>query len=182
MATVILTDLDGTPTGVADAIEAHSGEGRLHRAFSVYVFRKQGRELLIQQRSTHKRLWPLVWANTCCSHPRPGEDAVAAGQRRLREECGMSSNLAVHSSFVYRAEDPHGRGVEHEHVTILIGQVDEATTCAANALEIADWKWVPLQELRQDMQQQPDRYAPWFHIGMETIGWRGPQQANSPCT
>ena len=171
MATVILTDASGAPTGVADAAEVHSGEGRLHKAFSVYIFRKGGREILIQQRSRYKRLWPLVWANTCCSHPREGENVVAAGQRRLREECGFTTTLVEHSSFVYRAEDPAGRGVEHEHVTILVGQVEDATTCTAEAKEIADWKWVPLEELRKDMDQQPEKYAPWFHLGLEQLGW-----------
>ncbi|MBI3467681.1 MAG: isopentenyl-diphosphate Delta-isomerase [Planctomycetes bacterium] len=177
MATVILTDSNGVATGVADAVDAHSGEGRLHKAFSVYVFRNGGQELLIQQRSRHKRLWPLVWANTCCSHPREGEDVVAAGQRRLKDECGFTSTLIEHGSFVYRAEDPSGRGVEHEHVTILIGQADEEATCRANAMEIADWRWVPLEELRKDMQRRPQEYAPWFHLGMERIGWDRSQAA-----
>ena len=171
MAMVILTDSNGTPTGVADAVEVHSGEGRLHKAFSVYVFRKGGREILIQQRSRHKRLWPLVWANTCCSHPRDGENVVAAGQRRLREECGFTTTLVEHSSFVCRAQDPNGRGIEHEHVTILVGQVEDATICTVNAEEIADWNWVPLEELREDMVRHPERYAPWFHLGMDHLGW-----------
>src|SRR4029077_7014586 len=87
---VVLCDAAGRPHGTAEIVAAHSGEGQLHLAFSVFVFTPDRRSLLIQQRSREKRLWPLAWANTCCSHPRPGETAVEAGQRRLGEEMGFT--------------------------------------------------------------------------------------------
>ncbi|CAN0859638.1 Isopentenyl-diphosphate Delta-isomerase II [Linum grandiflorum] len=40
----------------------------LHRAFSVFLFNSKY-ELLLQQRSATKVTFPLVWTNTCCSHP-----------------------------------------------------------------------------------------------------------------
>lgn len=42
--------------------------GRLHRAFSVFLFDDNGR-LLLQQRAKSKLTFPSVWTNTCCSHP-----------------------------------------------------------------------------------------------------------------
>jgi isopentenyl-diphosphate delta-isomerase len=171
MATVILTDEQGTPAGLADLVAAHSGEGLLHKAFSVYVFRNRFSELLIQQRSLHKLLWPLYWANTCCSHPRAGDNIRTAGERRLQEECGFTCRLREHSSFVYRAVDPERRGVEHENVTILLGEVDHDTACLPNPQEIAAFQWISLAALRTDMEQHPQKYAPWFRLGMERIGW-----------
>lgn len=174
MKQVVLVNESGEATGIADAIAVHSGDGLLHRAFSVYVFRRGGRELLIQQRSRHKMLWPLVWANTCCSHPLPDETAIAAGQRRLREECGFTCPLREAGSFVYRAVDPAGRGVEHEHVTILVGELAADVPIKPNSNEAANCFGVLLEGLKQKMQSNPSEFAPWFHLGMEQLGWEMP--------
>jgi isopentenyl-diphosphate Delta-isomerase len=161
---VILCDESGHPTGAADMLAAHRGEGLLHLAFSVYVFSPDRRTLLIQQRSSEKMLWPLVWANTCCSHPRADEEPLQAGTRRLREEMGISCELRLGPAFVYRAVDPRGHGVEHEYDVILTGAYDADPT--PDPHEVADWKWVEVDELERQMKTQPRLFAPWFHLGL----------------
>lgn len=168
MKTVILVDAHGMSQGTAELREAHTGEGMLHKAFSVYVFRGSGRELLMQQRSGGKMLWPGFWANTCCSHPRHGEDINKAAQRRLQEELGFTCALRECGSYVYRAEDPD-RGVEHEHVTIFIGELTEDAVPKANPEEIAQWKWIPIEELKRSINEKPDLYAPWFPLGLRKV-------------
>jgi isopentenyl-diphosphate delta-isomerase len=164
---VILCDATGRPTGKADLVAAHSGEGQLHLAFSVYVFSPDLRSVLLQQRSAVKRLWPLAWANTCCSHPREGESATEAGKRRLSEEMGITCDLEAGPAFVYRADDPAGRGVEHEYDMLLVG-----TTSAdpvPNPAEVKTWKWITMQDLRRDMNERPADYAPWLHQGLPLV-------------
>jgi isopentenyl-diphosphate delta-isomerase len=164
---VILCDAAGRPTGKADIIAAHSGEGTLHLAFSVYVFSPDRRSLLLQQRSAEKRLWPLAWANTCCSHPREGESAADAGQRRLREEMGLTCDLEHGPAFVYRAEEPAGRGVEHEYDMLLIGMTSAEPV--ADPAEVNAWKWITLEDLRRHMSERPADYAPWLHQGLPHV-------------
>lgn len=164
---VILCDTAGTPGGAAEIITAHTGEGQLHLAFSVYVFTSDRRRLLIQQRSARKMLWPLIWANTCCSHPREGEGYESAARRRLLEEMGIDCELVQGPAFVYRALDPAGRGVEHEYDACYVGIYDGDPT--PNPDEVADWKWVEVEELERDMAQQPERYAPWLHLGLPKV-------------
>jgi isopentenyl-diphosphate Delta-isomerase len=166
-AQVILCDESGRPQGTADLLAAHTGSGRLHLAFSVYLFTPDRSSLLLQQRSAAKMLWPLVWANTCCSHPRVGESAVDAGRRRLREEMGIDAELAEGPTFVYRAEDPAGRGVEHEYDMILLGTF--AGEPVANPAEVAAWRWVNVEQLRAEMRQRPTEFAPWLHLGLPKI-------------
>lgn len=167
--TVTLVNEDNQPLGMADLMEAHTGKGLLHRAFSVYVFNPDRSRILIQQRSKEKMLWPLIWANTCCSHPFENEEAIAAGQRRLQEELGFSVPLLPKGVFVYRAEDPSGRGVEHEHVTILVGYAPDDLHVKPHRDEIAEWKWIELTALQVDMAKNPHRYAPWFHQGLDIL-------------
>jgi isopentenyl-diphosphate delta-isomerase len=161
---VILCDESGQPQGNCDLLAAHTGAGRLHLAFSVYLFSPDRRSLLIQQRSAAKMLWPLVWANTCCSHPREGEAPLAAGRRRLGEELGIDAELTLGPAFVYRAEDPAGRGVEHEYDVILRGTF--AGEPVPNPAEVAAWRWVDVERLRAEMCERPAHFAPWLHKGL----------------
>jgi isopentenyl-diphosphate Delta-isomerase len=164
---VILCDETGRPLGSADLHAAHSGQGQLHLAFSVYVFRPDFRALLIQQRSSAKRLWPLIWANTCCSHLREGEYLLEAGQRRLREEMGLNCELSAGPEFAYRAEDPLGRGVEHEFDQILIGT--SSWDPSPDSDEVAAWQWIEFADLQCRMHEHPEQFAPWFHLGLPLL-------------
>ena len=68
---LILVDTQDHELGYCSKAQCHDGDGVLHRAFSLFVFDRRGR-VLLQQRSAQKRLWPLYWSNSCCSHPRRG--------------------------------------------------------------------------------------------------------------
>lgn len=169
MNDVLLCDENGTVTGVKDRTEAHRGTGVLHRAFSVFVFRHNGTELLIQKRSKEKPLFPLIWANSCCSHLREGEEIVTAGEQRLREELGFACPLTKGHSFVYRAEDPDKRGTEYEYDTLLVGHLTNDPPLSPDPKEVADWKWVTLTKLRDDMGHDPKQFAPWFILGLAMV-------------
>ncbi len=168
MASLILVDEHNVPRGSVTREVAHASPGMLHRAFSIYIFRKSGNEILIQRRSAGK-LFAGLWANTCCSHPREGEEIVTVAPRRLEEELGFTCPLKILGKFTYQAEDPQGKGAEHEHVTILGGDIENDVTIKANPEEVAEWKWIAVIELQKDMEKNPDHYAPWFHIGLKNI-------------
>jgi isopentenyl-diphosphate delta-isomerase len=167
--TVTLTDETGADLGRTDIIEAHTGSGKLHLAFSVYVFNSDKTKILIQRRSSEKMLWPMFWANTCCSHPFENETAEAAGMRRMKEELGVHCELRHGPSYTYRAEDPAGRGVEHEYVTTLMGTLDEKTSLKPDPKEVAEWKWISVGALLQEFRKNADAYAPWFKLGIPYV-------------
>jgi isopentenyl-diphosphate delta-isomerase len=160
---VVICDEDGRAVRTGGLLEVHQGEGLLHKAFSAFVFRNAGTELLIQQRSHRKALFPSLWANTCCSHPFPGDEPlVAAAERRLREEMGFSVNLREAGAFVYRAKDPGGDLCEYEHDTVVVGSADGMVAVRHDRAEIADWRWVTIAELRCDLRDHAQKYAPWL--------------------
>ena len=70
---------------------------------------------------------------------------------------------------MYRAKDPHGRGVEYEHDTILVGDIDKNTEVSPDPTEIAQVKWIKLKRLKKEMRKHPDEYAPWFHEALSRI-------------
>jgi isopentenyl-diphosphate delta-isomerase len=161
---VIVCDRDGNPIRTGNLLEVHQGTGVLHKAFSVFVFRKAGTELLIQQRSRHKRLFPLRWANTCCSHASPaGRRRLAkAARRRLQEELGFSVALREAGAFVYRAKDPDSELVEYEHDTVLIGAARDGISVKPDPAEVADWRWMSVSHLQRDLRDDSAKYAPWL--------------------
>lgn len=162
---VILVDEHDSPVGVATKLAAHRGKGLLHRAFSVFVFDRRGR-LLIQKRAGSKYHFAGVWANTCCSHPRPGESVMDAAHRRLVEEMGFDCSLSDLFSFVYRAVSPNGL-VEHEFDHILTGRFNGSAK--PDLAEVAEWKWMTTARLLRDMERNPSEFAPWFKASAPTV-------------
>jgi isopentenyl-diphosphate delta-isomerase len=159
---VILVDKQDNPIGLMPKMEAHE-KGVLHRAFSVFILNNAG-DLMLQQRALHKYHSPGLWTNTCCSHQRDGESNIAAGQRRLYEEMGFVTPLREVTSFIYKAPFDNGL-TEHELDHIMIGQYNDEPII--NPDEVADWKWMPIDAVRDDINQHPQNYTVWFIIIFE---------------
>lgn len=159
MENVILVNEDDQEIGLMEKMEAHK-KGLLHRAFSVFVF-NQHKELLLQRRAISKYHSGGLWSNTCCSHPRSGENEVAAGERRLQEELGFTVPLTSVFSFIYRAELDNDL-IEHELDHVLIGRSD--ATPLPNPEEVDDWKYISLEDLEADIKAHPENYTVWFKV------------------
>ena len=159
---VILVNEKDEPIGLMGKMEAHE-KGLLHRAFSVFVFNSK-QEVLLQQRAACKYHSPNLWTNTCCSHPRAGETNQQAGERRPQEEMGLQVPLQEVFSFIYKAPFDNGL-TEHEYDHVLIGYSDAQPQI--NPEEVASWKWLSLEAIKEDILQAPERYTAWFKIIFE---------------
>lgn len=159
---VILVNEKDEKIGLMPKQEAHE-KGLLHRAFSVFIFNDKN-ELMLQQRALHKYHTPGLWANSCCSHQRDGESNLDAGKRRLQEEMGFVSDLEERTSFIYKAEFDNGL-TEHEFDHILVGEFNGVPNI--NPEEVASWKWMSLDDVKNDMSAKPEIYTPWFKIIFE---------------
>ncbi|MDB6096713.1 MAG: isopentenyl-diphosphate delta-isomerase [Francisellaceae bacterium] len=167
---VILVDEQDNPIGVQEKIKAHE-LAQLHRAFSVFIFRKVQNiiELLLQCRHKDKYHCPNLWTNTCCSHPRVGETVLAGATRRLKEEMGIETVLHPVGTFHYKAVFDNGL-TEHEFDHVLIGGVKPQLPIEINPLEVQEYAWIPIDELRERFKNEPHLYTPWFIKAFE-IAW-----------
>tara|TARA_B110000091_G_scaffold105168_1_gene114201 strand:+ start:57 stop:605 length:549 start_codon:yes stop_codon:yes gene_type:complete len=156
---VILVDENDNQIGLMPKMEAHE-KAVLHRAFSVFVFNKNG-ELMLQQRAAHKYHSPLLWTNTCCSHQRDGETNLEAGTRRLQEEMGFTTNLKEVFSFIYKAPFDNGL-TEHELDHVMVGTFEKKP--AINAEEVQNYKWMSLENVKKDIETNSEIYTAWFKI------------------
>lgn len=156
---VILVDKQDNPIGLMEKMEAHR-KALLHRAFSVFIFNDKG-ELMLQQRAEEKYHSPLLWTNTCCSHQRDKEMNIEAGKRRLQEEMGFVCELKNVFSFVYKAPFDNGL-TEHEFDHVMVGFYNKYPKI--NKKEVKDFRWMLLEDVKEDIQQNPQEYTEWFKI------------------
>ncbi|MDR2224249.1 MAG: isopentenyl-diphosphate Delta-isomerase [Flavobacteriaceae bacterium] len=156
---VILVNESDEQIGVMEKIEAHE-KALLHRAFSVFIL-NENNEVMLQQRASEKYHSPLLWTNTCCSHQRVGESNVEAGRRRLQEEMGFDVSLEDVFSFIYKAPFDNGL-TEHEFDHVMIGYYNDEPNI--NKEEVEAWKWMSIEGIKEDMENQPALYTEWFKI------------------
>ena len=162
---LILVDKNDTVLGYKSKVECHEGNGILHRAFSVFIFNSKN-QLLLQKRSDQKLLWPLYWSNSCCSHPRQGEDYNTAIHRRLKEELGIETELKYLFKFQYQVAF-QDTGSENELCSVYIGRSNDPIIVNKN--EIAEWKFVDIDEMESEMEDNPEHFTPWFKLEWEGI-------------
>jgi isopentenyl-diphosphate Delta-isomerase len=164
MEKVILVDENDQEIGVMDKMEAHL-QGLLHRAFSILIFNDKG-QLLLQKRAQSKYHSGGLWTNTCCSHPIPNEPIETTVKRRLVEEMGLECTPRFFYKFIYRAELDSNM-IEHELDYVFTAFCGGEPTL--NPEEAEDWKYIDLEELKEDINQNPEKYTFWFRLIMEQL-------------
>lgn len=155
---LILVDEDDKILGYESKARCHDGAGLRHRAFSVFLFNPKG-QVLIHKRAKEKRLWGDYWSNSCCSHPRRGEQMEEAAKRRVKEELGAESAPKELYKFEYQASFGEA-GSEWELCSVLIGGCDGSLQ--VDPAEVADYEWMTLEEVDALVEKQSRPLTPWF--------------------
>jgi isopentenyl-diphosphate delta-isomerase len=166
---VTLVNQQDQVIGEMDKVEAHRGDGKLHRAISVFLFRERNgkKELLIQQRSLKKIVGANQWANTCCGNVRPTENYADCAHRRLREELGISGVLLEEThklQYQVRCNDEFS---ENEIDQVYVGPFNGASEL--NPDEVQAVAWVSWEQIVQSEWRERQNYdfAPWFKIMLQ---------------
>ena len=169
---LVLVNAADEALGTLAKSACHDGDGILHRAFSLFVFNADG-DTLLQRRHASKRLWPGFWANSCCSHPRHGEDMTAAVERRAWDELGLRVQPKFLFKFQYRASFAHF-GTEFELCWVFVSQ--NGGEPRVNTAEVAEWRWVKPDDLDREIDDSPERFTPWLKLE-----WRRLRQEHGHC-
>lgn len=156
MSKIILVDKNDRKIGVAEKLRVHQ-EGKLHRAFSIFIFNSKG-EMLIQKRAKNKYHSGGLWTNACCSHPGPGKNLKQEAEKRLKEEMGINAKLDEVFSFTYKAN--FGDLTEYEIDRVFFGNFDASPKI--NKEEAEGWKWLKPDDLKKDVKTNPEKYSFWF--------------------
>ncbi len=174
---LILVDAHDNEIGYSSKVECHDGAGILHRAFSVFLFNDAG-QVLLQKRSSSKRLWPGFWSNSCCSHPRRGESMQVAIERRVRDELNISAALEYIYQFCY--QEHYGEaGAENELCHVYLGTVGDDVL--ANESEIDSIRFIAAAELDAEFAENPQSFTPWFKQEWQTLNRDFREQMSRYC-
>ena len=167
---VVLIDDEGAPVGVADKATVHGPDTPRHLAFSCYGVDRAGR-LLVTQRSRHKQTFPLLWTNTCCGHPEPGEPVEDAVRRRLRDELGLRAVdlRLVLPDFSYRAA-LHGI-VENELCPVFVCVLDGDVL--PDPTEVEAWQWWSWERFLDEAATPHGVLSPWARLQAPLLAERG---------
>ncbi len=164
MHQVILVNEQDEAIGAMEKIEAHK-KALLHRAFSIFLFNKDGL-MLLQQRALTKYHSPGLWTNACCSHPNPGEDVKDAALRRLHEELGFVTPINKAFHFTYRAAFDNGL-TEHEFDHVFVGVYEG--NMELNKEEVRAVKFKSMNDIAEELQNAPHLYTEWFKIAFPLL-------------
>lgn len=168
MEQVILVNEYDEEIGLMEKMEAHE-KGELHRAFSIFVFNKDGK-MLLQRRALSKYHSAGLWTNTCCSHQRSGETTLDAAHRRLGEEMGFDTELEEKFSFIYKVNFSNGLS-EHEYDHVLFGHYDDVPDI--NPDEVAEYKYVSVNEIKEAMELDKSQFTFWFMVAFDQLEQKG---------
>jgi len=156
---VVLVDENDKQIGTEEKLKAHQDGGKLHRAISILLFNKDG-QLLLQRRALSKYHAPGKWANTCCSHPRENEPVEEAAFRRLKEEMGFENTMEKVFEIIYKA-DVGNDLTEWEYDHIFFGMYN-GNPIMPNPEEVSEYEWKTIEDIKEDIKNNPEKYAPWF--------------------
>jgi isopentenyl-diphosphate delta-isomerase len=157
-----LVNESGERIGSIEKLAAHL-EGKLHEAFSIFIF-NQNKDLLLQRRALDKYHSGGLWTNTCCSHARVGEEVEDAVHRRLVEEMGFDCVLKKNFNFVYKTDILTNNLIEYEFDYVFSGVLDNKSSIVPNPAEVCDYKWVSVESLKNDIHLNPSIYTEWLKI------------------
>jgi isopentenyl-diphosphate Delta-isomerase len=161
---VILVNEEDQPVGTMEKMEVHQ-QGLLHRAFSVFIFDRQG-NMLLQKRAAGKYHGAGLWTNACCSHPYPGESTESAAERRLFEELGFNTPLKKAFEFVYKAKVENDL-TEHEYDHVFIGTYEGEIN--PDEEEVSDFRYVSISQIKKELEEQPGNFTSWFKIAFPRV-------------
>jgi isopentenyl-diphosphate delta-isomerase len=161
---VILVNEQDDQVGVMEKMAAHQ-QALLHRAFSVFIFNKDG-QMLLQKRADSKYHSPGLWTNACCSHPAPGETTDAAAKRRLQEELGFITDLKKAFHFTYKAAFDNGL-TEYEFDHVYTGVYDGPIL--PDPQEASEVLFLTMDEIEHDLKAIPEQYTVWFAIAFPML-------------
>ena len=136
----------------------------LHLAFSlvVYKYEDQDLKILLQRRSALKYHCPLLWANSCCSHPKSELSLISDVHRRAQEEIGLDldkSSITLIDKFIYK-EYLDKNLVEYEFDHLCVAPYKKHYHISINCDEVSEVKWDTLEEIKK--LSYTSNAAPWL--------------------
>ena len=127
--------------------------GLNYRCVQVFLFNAK-EQLLICRRPAEKKKFAGQFAASAMGHVRRGEDYEQAAQREMKQELGV--DVRIRKAAKFSLMDKQNRVFQEIWHGALSEEIEPDET------EVAESKYVGLQDLRQAMAVNPENFAPPF--------------------
>ena len=77
---------------------------------------------------------------------------------------GFDTELFEKTSFIYKAKFDNGL-TEHEFDHVLVGSYNHSPMI--NSTEVDSWKWMNMENVKDDIKVHSNNYTVWFKIIFE---------------
>ena len=164
---ILKVDKEDKILGEIDKEKAHLGDGILHRAFLVAIF-DNDEKILLTKRSANKKLWPGFWDGSIASHYKNGQEIKEAVCERIFEEAGIKiSDIDYFFKFYYHCSFKD-IGSEKEICYFLKAKTTD-DKFILNKKEIENVQWKDVEDVKKDINKNPEIFTPWFKIAFNKI-------------
>lgn len=150
-----IVDQDDKPVGGATKQVAWRA-GLLHRIVRISILDENG-NMLIQQRSDQKELFPGRWDNSAAGHVDEGETYDHAAQRELGEELGLHDMpLELLGNYYVEVEDDWRimKRFTRSYKLVLTKPLPEFRLPAE---EVAATSWMKIDDIHQLITNHPEQ-------------------------
>ncbi len=142
-------------TGQAMRSVVHQ-QGLQHRGVHVFLFNEHG-EMLIQKRSADRSNSPSLLDCSVSEHVKAGESYLEAAVRGLREEMGVEG-----IDLTLRGKIQMEYGVNDNEISVIYEGKLSGKSVEFDPVEIAEVKFMSMDEIRVEIDQAANKYCYWF--------------------
>lgn len=143
-----ILDENGNYTGRIESRKMCHKSGLYHKAVAVWIINSKG-QVLLQKRSSNKRMWPNTWDVTAGGHVLAGEFGFESIIRETKEELGLDINKED-ITFIGAVISTNIKGdIVNKHFNefyIINKDIDE-TKLKLQEEEVSEVKWMDKDEI-----------------------------------
>ncbi len=147
----------GEYTGKTESREKCHKEGLWHKAVVVFIVNSRG-QILLQKRSSNKKMWPNMWDITAGGHVLSGEFGFQAIIRECKEEIGITLDKND-IMFIGATTSTNIKGdiVNNHFNEYYIANKDiDINSLKLQKEEVSEAKWVDREEIIDRINQNYD--------------------------
>lgn len=160
---------EGNYTGKVESREKCHKEGLWHKAVVVFIINSK-EQVLLQRRSTNKKLWPNMWDVTAGGHVLAGEFGFQTIIRETKEELGIeldkSEMIFLGSS---RSSNVKGDIINNHFNEYYIANKDiDETKLKLQEEEVSEVKWIDkneiIEKIKDNYNEITDKKGCWEYL------------------
>lgn len=146
------------PGDLVERGEVHK-QGLWHKAAQVLLFDSR-KQMLVQQRSSTKDLYPDCWDYAVGEHLQPDESFAAGAVRGLAEELGIVDCALSEIGTVQKLEIVTEDYCDREFHQSFYGYYDGPIILDPE--EVQAWQYIDRASLDSWLEHEPEQFTPWF--------------------